>query len=156
MITIEDLDQMLFVLLKQFHVDYNTKLVGESAIYTVPKFGTKLVYLNGQEFTKKELDGWNVGYVHPDFDLVEARQKIAWALMRGGYFHYLHHNFKNTFNQMLNSQGWDKALMVYRDKIYKDIPKYSYYRELNDLARKQPPAYIMSIDPAFFDFMLAD
>jgi hypothetical protein len=156
MVSTDDLDQILFTLLRQFRVEFDRHAVGESVIYTVPTFGTKVIYLNGQEFSKKELDGWNVGYVHPDFDIIEAKQKVVWALVRGGYFHYLHHNFKNTFNKILNDQGWDKALMVYRDTIYKDIPKYAYYRELNDFARKQPSSYILSIDPAFFDFMLAE
>ena len=117
MISPDDLDQMLFVLLKQFSVAFDTQQIEQSFIYTVPKFGTKVVYLNGQDFAKKVLDGWNIGYIHPDFEIIEAKQKIVWALVRGGYFHYLHHNFKNTFNQMLNSQGWDKALIVYRDRI---------------------------------------
>jgi len=156
MVSHDDVDQLLYVLVGQFRVTFDRQEFGKSVVYTIPKFGTKIVYLDGQEFSKRDLEGWYVGYVHPDFDIIEAKQKVVWALVRGGYFHYLHHNYKNTFNKVLSAEGWDKALMVYRDRIYKELPKYSYYRELNDLAMKQPSSYVLSIDPAFFDFMLAD
>lgn len=151
---LDDVYQMLFVLLTQYEIGYEEKKIGESYIFTVEKFGVKIIYLDGKVFDDKEIEDWHVAYVFPDFDIQESRRKIVWSLIRGGYFHYLHHNYKNTFNRILHDQGWDKELAARRDYFYKDKPKYNYLRELNEEGKGLSPNSIMAIDPGYFDWLI--
>ena len=151
---VEEVVQMLFVLVSQFNISYKQQNIGKSAIFEIQKFGVKIVYLDGQEFDKRVLDGWYVAWIHPDYDLKEAREKIVWALVRGGYFHYLRTAYKKTFGSMISSQGWDRLLIEYRMKLFKNEPKYAYQREINEDAIKMSPSYLMSLDPGFFDWLV--
>ena len=74
MITAKEVMQIVNTLLFQFKVQYDKHDYGDSSIFTVTKFGTKIVYLDGQEFENKILDGWNVVYIHPDFDSRKSLQ----------------------------------------------------------------------------------
>lgn len=154
MIGADELDRMVFALLSQYGVTNKKQVIETNIIYEVPQFGTKIVYMDGQYFDKKILDGWYVAYVFPDFDFVEARNKVIWTLVKGGYFHYLRNNFKNTFNKMLHSEGWDRALIEHRKKSYKDLPKFAYWRDLNNKLSTVTYNYALSIDPGFFDTIL--
>jgi len=154
MITANDLDGMVFALLNQYGIVNKKQVIETNIIYEVPQFGTKIAFMDGQHFDKKLLDGWHVAYVFPDFDFIEARDKVIWTLVKGGYFHYLRNNFKNTFNRMLHSEGWDKALVDHRKKSYKDLPKFAYWKDLNSKLGGVTYNYAMSIDPGFFDIIL--
>lgn len=154
MTDIDDVYQMLFVLLTQYEVGYTEQKIGESYIFTVERFGVKIVYLNGKVFDDKELDEWHVAYIFPDFDLQESRKKMVWALVRGGYFHYLHQNYKKTFTRILHDQGWNKELIAKREQIYKDKPKYNYLRELINDGKDLPVNYLLSVDPGHFDWLI--
>ena len=71
---LNDVYQMLFALLTQYEIGYEEKKIGESYIFTVEKFGVKIVYLNGKIFDDKEIDDWHVAYIFPDFNLQESRK----------------------------------------------------------------------------------
>lgn len=151
---LNDVYQMLFALLTQYEIGYEEKKIGESYIFTVERFGVKVIYLNGKVFSDKEVEDWHVAYVFPDFDLKESRRKIVWALIRGGYFHYLHHNYKNTFNRILHDQGWDKEVMARREYFYKNKPKYNYLYELYEEGKGLDANFILSRDPGYFDWII--
>ncbi len=151
---ISELDQMLFLLLSQFNIPFNKTKDGNGAVYTVDKFGTKIIFVDGQAIDTKLTKDWNVAYIYPDFKMEITRQKIIWSLVRGGYFHYLRTNFKNTFNQMFNSQGWDKMIIDYRRKIYNKAPKYNYLKELNEDGATASSSYILSMDSGFYDWII--
>jgi hypothetical protein len=154
MITADEVMQIMNVLLFQFNVKYDRHDYGNSSIFTVPYFGTKIVYLDGQEFENKILDGWNVAYVHPDFDIIKSKERIVWGLVQGGYFHYLHANYKKTFQYMIANEGWGKKLIQERIRRFKNEPKYIYFGGLNkDASRESSETWILSQDPGFFDFM---
>jgi len=154
MITAEEVMQIMNVLLFQFNVEYDRYNYGDSSIFTVAKFGTKIVYLDGQEFENKILDGWNVVYVHPDYDVVKSKERIVWGLVKGGYFHYLRNNYKKTFRHMISNEGWGKRLIQERMRRYREDPKYAYYGELNKDALRASETWVMSQDPGFFDAVL--
>jgi hypothetical protein len=149
-----EVNRILFVLLSQYNVSFDMQTVGNSAVFEVPRFGVKIIYLDGQEFDKKILEGWHIAWVHPDYSTSKAREKIIWALVKGGYFHYLRHNYKKTFQRTLAFEGWDKSLIEERMRRYKDMPKYNYMREINDDAKHESPTYVLSIDPGFYDFIV--
>ncbi|MHA2218640.1 MAG: hypothetical protein ACXACY_22175 [Candidatus Hodarchaeales archaeon] len=149
-----DVQQILFAVLTQYKVEFDETEAGDSVIYEVPKFGVKIIYLDGQTFDKKILDGWHVVYVHPDYTAKKSKEKIVWALVKGGYFHYMRHNYKNTFSKILAFEGWDKALINERARRYKDLPKYSYFIEINNEGSFESSSYVLSVDPGFYDFIV--
>lgn len=151
MITSEEVLQIVNMLLFQFNVKYERRDHGDSSIFTVPHFGVKVVYLDGQEFDNKILDGWYVVYVHPDYEVTKAKEKIVWGLVKGGYFHYLRNNYKKTFHYMLSNEGWGKKLIQERLSRFKDLPKYAYFIDLNKDALKATETWLLSQDPGFFD-----
>lgn len=153
MITANEVMQIMNVLLFQFNVQYDKNDYGNSTIFTVAQFGTKIVYLDGQEFENKILDGWNVVYVHPDYDVAKSKERIVWGLVKGGYFHYLRNNYKKTFHHMISNEGWGKQLIQERMRRFKQDPKYVYFVELNKDALKAAETWVLSQDPGFFDAM---
>jgi len=146
--------QILFNLLSIYNVKFNVVKAGDSMIFEVDHFGVKVIYLDGQTFDKKILHGWHVAYVHPDYTILKAKETIVFGLMKGGYFHYLRHNYKNTFSKMMAFEGWDKMIENERKRIYKDHPKYNYIRGLMEDAKREGSTYVLSMDPGFFDFII--
>jgi len=153
MIISNEVMQILNVLLFQFNVKYDKHDYGNSSIFTVDKFGTKIVYLDGQEFENKILDGWNVVYIHPDFDILKSKERIVWGLVKGGYFHYLRNNYKKTFHHMISNEGWGRRIIQERLRRFKTDPKYTYFGELNKDALNAAETWVLSQDQGFFDFM---
>jgi hypothetical protein len=154
MITVDEVMQILNLLLFQFNIKYDKHDYANSSIFTVQSFGVKIVYLDGQEFDKKILNGWIVVYIHPDFKIVDSKERIVWGLVQGGYFHYLRNNYKKTFHHMLSNEGWGKRFIQERLKRYKELPKYNYFRELNKDAAKASETWVLSQDSGFFDSMV--
>ena len=153
MIDKNDADQILFVVLGQYNVNYDRQEIGNSVVYTVDRFGARIVYLDGQEFDKSMLKGWHVGWIHPDYDMEKSRKVVVWTLMQGGFFHYLRNSFKNTFNRMISIEGWDKIIADERLRRFKDTPKFNYFRELNKDALQESASYVLAVDPGFYDHM---
>jgi len=154
MINAEEVLQIVNTLLFQFNVGYDIHNYANSSIFTVPMFGVKIIYLDGQEFDKKILDGWYLVYIHPDFDVKKSKERIVWGLVQGGFFHYLRNNYKKTFHYMISQEGWGKLLIQERLKRYKELPKYAYFGELNKDALRVAETWVMSQDPGFFDSMV--
>lgn len=140
-------------LLFNYNVKYDVREVGDSSIFTIEKFGTKVVFMDGQEFSDKELEGWNVGYVHPDYEIKKAVEKVFLALMRGGYIHYLRMNYPRTFKSIMTFEGWDKIIRDRRKEIYSKYPKYNYWLELNQLADMVPTTEAIAKDPSIYDIL---
>jgi hypothetical protein len=154
MATSDDVNQMLFNMLSLYNIKFDVINAGDSKIFEVPKFGVKVVYLDGQLFDKNVLKGWHIAYVHPDYDIPKARDTIVWGLVKGGYFHYLRHEHSKVFKQMLYSESWDRRMADERKRIYKDKPKYNYIRELMKDAEQMGPMPTLSRDSGFFDFII--
>ena len=154
MATSDDVTQVLYNLLSIYNIKFEVIKAGDSMIFEVPKFGVKVVYLDGQLFDNKVLKGWHVAYVHPDYDVRKTRSTVVWGLVKGGYFHYLRNNYKNTFSKMMSFEGWDRMMEEERKRIYKDEPKYNYIREIMDNAKRGGAMYTLSVDPGFFDWII--
>jgi hypothetical protein len=154
--TADEVMQILNVLLFQFNIPFDKHDYQKSSIFTVSKFGLKIVYLDGQTFDNKVLSGWNIVYIHPDYTVLQTKEKIVWGLVKGGYFHYLRNNYNKTFKQMLFTENWGKFLIKERIRRYKELPKYNYFGEINKDALNESEMWILSRDPGFFDFMLEE
>jgi hypothetical protein len=154
MINSEEVLRIVNTLLFQFNVGYDIHNYESSSIFTVPMFGVKVIYLDGQEFDKKILDGWYLVYIHPDFDVKKSKERIVWGLVQGGFFHYLRNNYKKTFHYMISQEGWGRLIIQERLKRHKDLPKYVYFDDLNRDALQASETWVMSQDPGFFDSMV--
>ena len=147
----DDVSQMLH----QLGVDFNTlKVTDEFAIFEVPKFGLRVVW----SLVKYEEnnDEWTVVVVYPIHTQADVRDRIMWALARGGFFHYLRHNYPNTFNKMLagrEGEDWHRKIIKKRLKSFGDNPKYAYFKALNEEGLIESSMAILSIDPGFYDFI---
>jgi hypothetical protein len=153
LIGIDDVNIIVGTLLGQYKVPFTVQKIGSSAVFEVKMFGTKIIYLDGQTFDKKTTDGWNIGWIHPDYDVNKTRSITVWALVKGGYFHYLRNNYKRTFQSLVN-EGWGKSIIEERLRSFKNDPKYNYFRDLNTDAKKLAGIYLLSMDPGFFDFLM--
>ncbi len=153
-LTSDDVTQMLYNMLSLYNIKFDTTKVGDSMIYEVSEFGVKIVYMDGQIFDKKRLKGWHVAYVHPDYTILKAREAVVFGLMKGGYFHFLHHNYPKIFNSVITTEGWDRIIYKERKRIYKNTPKHNYIREVTRLAEKEGSVYTLSVDSGFFDFIV--
>ena len=153
MIDTDQINQILFALLSNYKVQFDVKAFDEHVLYTIEKFGVRIIFVEG-EYDKKMLRNWIPVYVFPDFSVTETRDKIIWGLAKGGYLHYIKHNFKNTFNAFMHQENFHKKLIDEREKRYKDKPKYNYLRELNGLYKNETSNYIMSIDPGFYEWLV--
>jgi len=154
MITADDVQQMLFNMLSLYNIEFSVVNAGDSKIFEVEKFGVKIIYLDGQLFDSKSLKDWHVTYVHPDYTVSKAREAIVFGLAKGGYFHYLHHNYKNTFNKMISFEGFDRMISEERKRIYRHRPMYNYIKELMKKADREGSMYTLSVDPGFFDWII--
>lgn len=152
----DDIIQILFALLSNYNIPFDSKEFDGCKIYTVDMFGIKIIYIYAQEaiYDKKALNGWHVVYVYEDFNANESRDKILWGLGKVGYFHYLKMNYRNTFQRVLSSENLANKMIDKRLEIYKDTPKYNYIRELNNLYKNETPTFILSIDPGFYDYII--
>lgn len=152
-IEIDDVRMIVETLVSQYKVPFALQKIGSSAVFEIKMFGTKIIYLDGEFFDRKSTEGWNVGWIHPDYDPAKARSIVIWTLMKGGYFHYLRTNYKRTFQSMIHD-GWDKQIIEERLRCFKNDPKYNYFRDLNMDAKRLSGLYIMSVDTGFFDFLM--
>jgi len=153
-ISLDDVHQIMFNFLSIYKVEFSLKNYSGTKIFEVPKFGTKVVYYDKQTYDKKVLVGWHIAYIHVDYTVMKARDAIFFALQKGGYVHYLRTNYKNTFNQAMTMQGWDRTINKERKKLYKDLPKYSYLKELINFAEGEGTSYVLAMDPGFYDYII--
>jgi len=150
MIEANDIEQLVYL----FGVGFDTTTAGGTTIFEIPTFGTKIIFnettLTGTVYD----DNWRVVTVNSGDLFEEKKMEIFWELMKAGYVRYLRIEIPRTFKSMIVSQGWDKKIIKKRLEIYKEDAKYNYLRELNKWALKESSAYVLAMDPGFFDFLL--
>jgi len=150
MIEANDIEQIIYL----FGVEFDITTAGSMTIFKIPMFGTKISFIGGDVTpTGTGDDSWRIVTVRPNDSFKEKKMEIFWELMKSGYVHYLRIEVPRTFKAMITSQGWDKKIIKKRLESYKEDPKYSYLRELNRHALKESSAYILAMDPGFFDFL---
>jgi hypothetical protein len=142
-------------MLHQLGVSFNKlKSTNEFVLFEVPEFGLRVIWSLVKY--EEENDEWNVVIVYPQHEQREVREKIIWALGRGGFFHYLRVNYPNTFNKMLagrEGEDWHRKIIKKRLEEFGNKPKYNYYRDLNEQGLRESSMIILSMDPGFYDFI---
>jgi len=147
----EDVSQMLH----QLGVDFTTrKATDEFALFEVPMFGVKVIWA----LTKYEEDNddWTIVIVYPTHDQRDVRERVIWALAKGGFFHYLRFHYPNTFSKMLagrEGEDWHRKIINKRLELFANKPKYNYFISLNKDYLRESSMFLLSADPGFYDFM---
>lgn len=151
MIEVNDVDQMLYA----FNVEFEVVSAGD-IVYKISLFGVQIIFSPSglPARSTRSTKEWRTVEITANDNLEEKKMETFWALMRGGYMHYLRTEYKNLFKRMLNTGGWDRKIIEKRIELSGNEPKFNYLREYNRWAQKQGTNYLLSIDPGFFDFLL--
>ena len=84
--------------------------------------------------------------------IYERKDSIIWDLMRSGYIRYIRTKYTRQFNNLIQ-QNFGRKIIMERLKIWDDNPKYKYLIEENKQCLNISAPYLVTVDPAFFDYM---
>lgn len=159
--TFDELETATAVMLKAFRLSYKTDRLIKSISFqcVVNQFGTVVTGLIGSEY---KLVSDSVVQAYPDFrkvyiahtdNMMEKKDEVLWALMRGGYISWIRSNFPRDFKSLITMQEFGKKIINKRLEIWDEQARYRYFIDYNRAALRQPATYMLSIDPSFFDYM---
>jgi hypothetical protein len=80
------------------------------------------------------------------------KDELIWDLMRSGYIRYIRTNYTRQFNNLIQ-QNFGRKIITERLKVWGDNPKYKYLVDENKKCLDISAPYLVTIDPAFFDYM---
>lgn len=160
-ITLEELEAELTIILKALRIQFGKmNLVKDVSVqFLCNDFGLVISGIQRADYgyvakvVRERLPGYRYVYVSNFDDLIEAKEKIIWELMCGGYMNYLRTNFSRQFNSALTFNNLANKIIDERLRRYGDRPKYKYFIESNMNARGVPVTMILANDPGFFDYM---
>jgi len=158
MVTLEqELDQMVRALKLRIK---KTVLGRDSEIqYTVDDFCVffcgieRMDYRSIDENLQNRFEGWRIVYVTTEDVMLVKKDEVIWELMRSGYMKWIRLNFPRDFGYLMSMQNFGNKIIDHRLKIWADQPKYKFIIEDNMSARELPANYVLSTEPAFFDYM---
>ncbi len=82
----------------------------------------------------------------------DRKDDIIWDLMRSGYMRYIRSKYTRQFNNLIQ-QNFGRRIITERLRVWGDSPKYKYLVEENKQCLNISAPYLVTIDPAFFDYM---
>jgi len=91
-------------------------------------------------------------YVSTYDNLIEKRDEIVWTLMEGGYMYYIRQNYPRQFNRLI-AEGFGNKIIKERLRRWDNKPMYRFLIEENVKAKDLPTTMVLSMEPAFFDYM---
>ena len=160
MYSLEELYTEIEILLSTFMVLYKRVPLGGnlSDVFEATEFGTVLVGIEPLDYsyTMQKLYDKYPGYRYIiltcDDSMLNKKDEILWELMRSGYIRYIRYKYQRQFNNMIQ-QGLGRKIITERLKIWGKDPKYKYLVAENLRCLSVSAPYLVSQDPAFFDFM---
>jgi hypothetical protein len=160
-IMIEELEEKIATMLYAFRVEYAVyRLIKSISVQClVPLFGTLVCGLNRADYklvddsVKQAYPDWRVVYITTFDSMLEKKDEVLWALMRGGYMKWIRMNYPTAFTQLVVMQGFGNKIINQRLKIWDGRSKYKFLIEDNEDAKKYPATYVLATDPGFFDHM---
>lgn len=124
--------------------------------FIIKQFGAVVHVVNTKFFEIPELDpyeDWRQIYINEHDDLNKKREEMVWEIMKSGYMIWLRETHGQAFKNLILNYDYSKKIIDQRLKIWNDKPKYAFLIERNVRARSMSSAYIMSVEPGFFDYM---
>ncbi|HLD89558.1 MAG TPA: hypothetical protein VI911_00820 [Patescibacteria group bacterium] len=152
-----EVEIILKALFLTYRLDFTTN---KSSFYiAIPMFGVVIngIYSVNYKLTDDSIDtrfnGYRIVYVTTEDLLHEWKISLIWALMRSGYLRYIRSRYSNQFKTLIIEQDFARRIIKERLRIWADKPKYVWLANENKEALGMSAAYILSVDPAFYDMM---
>lgn len=129
-----------------------------SVQFVSKEFGTIISVINRADYAYihktllSQYPDYRYVYVSTYDNLIEKRDEIIWALMEGGYMTYIRENFPRQFNRLM-VDGFGNKIIKERLRRWADKPMYKFFIDENVKAIDVPTTMILSMEPAFFDYM---
>ena len=120
--------------IKDVSIQYIIKDFGVVVYGFALSFGTEV-----KQTVDSKYKGWRHIHISSEEDLISAKEKLIWNLMRGGYIRYIREYYSSQFKNIIVEQLGE--------------PKFVFFIEENKQALTIPKSKILSYDPAFFDYM---
>jgi len=146
--------------LRNLMVEYKKLVLGEFYVaFKVEMFGTVVVAINRKDYgyvkskIAESFPGLRATYIAHQERYIDNRDKIIWALMRGGYIRRVRSEFPRQFNRMIVMENFGNRIIKERLRVWNGDPKYKFLIDENEAAKKAPMTYVLSQDPGFFDYM---
>ncbi len=133
--------------IKDVSIQYIIKDFGVVVYGFALSFGTEV-----KQTVDSKYKGWRHIHISSEEDLISAKEKLIWNLMRGGYIRYIREYYPSQFKNIIVEQLGDKIIRE-RLRLWNDEPKFGFFIEENKQALTIPKSQILSYDPAFFDYM---
>ena len=147
-------------MLSALHLKYKKLLIGSylPEAFMVEDFGVIVAGIDRKDYTQVqsklalEYPDHKLFFMVGDDNLLEKKDELIWELMRSGYMRFIRKNYTRQFNNLIQS-GFGRKIVTERLRIWNDKQCYKYFIEENKLALQTPDSYVLSSDPAFFDYM---
>lgn len=161
MLTLDKLEIELDAIIKALHVKYKRqRLINDYSVqFVIEEFGVLVCGLHAADYSMindvlvRNFIGWRIVYVALTDSILSKKEEIIWDLMRSGYIRHIRNVFPRQFRSVLQTNDFSRQIINKRLKVWADRPMYKYLIEENKNALKYGFSYILSIDPAFFDYM---
>jgi hypothetical protein len=159
--TFDELETALGSMLKAFRVNFKTEhlIRSISVQHLVSEFGLVVVGFVAGEYqiveasTDQAYPNYRKIYISHLDNLIEKKDEVLWALMRGGYMKWLRNQYAREFYNIISMNELGKKIINKRLEIWGGLAKHQYLINYNQLALRQTTSYILSMDPSFYDFM---
>lgn len=159
--TFDELETALGVMLKAFRVNYKIdRLIKAISVqFVAVDFGVVITGFVAEEYklvkdsTEQAYPDHRRIYIAHSDNMLEKKDDVLWALMQSGYMHWLRTEYNRDFRNFVIMQEFGKKIINKRLEIWADQAKYRYLVNYNKSALTQPATYMLSIDPAFYDYM---
>ncbi len=159
MLNIEDLLDEINIMLSTLWVPY--KRVPIKNIYDVfllEDLGVVVAGIDPSDYSvmlSKLVDqyaGYRLIFISTIDNMFIKKDEVIWDLMRSGYIRYIRLNYQRQFTNIVQ-QNFGRKIISERLKVWENDPKYKYLIEENKRCLDIPAPFIVTTDPAFFDFM---
>jgi len=159
--TMDDLENEIKIMLHSFRVDAKIDRVIKniSVQFVMELFGTIVCGVNRPDYKlvadqiNQDYPGYRVVYIVTDDNMLEKKDEVLWALMRGGYIKWIRMKYSRVFNESIIRGNLGNKIIDQRLRIWNGQPKYKFLIDDNEYARRNSASYILSLDPGFFDYM---
>ncbi|RLD07560.1 MAG: hypothetical protein DRI65_04465 [Chloroflexota bacterium] len=84
--------------------------------------------------------------------MYDRKDDVIWDLMRSGYMRYIRNKYERQFNNLIQN-NFGRKIITERLKVWGDRPQFKYLVEENKQCLNISAPYLVTVDPAFFDYM---
>lgn len=160
-IIMKELENEIIVMLHALRVNFKVvRLIKSISVqFVIDQFGTIVCGINRADYKivddqiKQSYLGFRVLYITTFDNMLEKKDEVIFALMRGGYIKYIRLKYPRAFNELIAMQNFGVKIINQRLKIWNNLPKYKFMIEDNEDAKRNLATYVLALDQAFYDTM---